>query len=180
MELPRFRYHPDPLGTGSVEITGVSCASCRQERHAVYTGPVYAETELDESLCPWCIADGSAHEAFDVEFIDAASIGRGWEPVTEPIVDEVAYRTPGFAAWQQERWFTHCGDAAAFLGQADGNDLTGRWKSAAHLIRAESSLGKSEWADLLQQLAKGKAGSPTAYVFECLRCGQLGGYWDGH
>ena len=38
------------------------------------------------------------------------------ESVSDEIVAEVAYRTPGFTGWQQERWFTHCA-AGEFLGR---------------------------------------------------------------
>jgi len=34
----------------------------------------------------------------DDEFIHRAGL----------VVEEVAYRTPGFSGWQQERWWTHC------------------------------------------------------------------------
>jgi uncharacterized protein CbrC (UPF0167 family) len=36
--------------------------------------------------------------------------------VPADVVEEVAHRTPGFSTLQQARWWTHCGDAAAFLG----------------------------------------------------------------
>jgi uncharacterized protein len=180
VELPTFRYHPDPVDTGSIELVAVLCAACGENRPAAYTGPVYAEEELDGQLCPWCIADGSAHEKFDAEFTDAASVGLGWEPVPKQVIEEVAFRTPGFSGWQQERWYTHCADAAVFLGQADGNDLSGKWAAAVPAMRADLALSDADWVHLLEHLAKGRTGSPTAYVFECLHCGQLGGYWDSH
>jgi hypothetical protein len=38
------------------------------------------------------------------EFVDRDFIGGGdWEPVRTEIADEIAYRTPGFSGWQQER-----------------------------------------------------------------------------
>jgi uncharacterized protein len=122
VELPAFRYHPDPLATGSIQASDGVCVCCKRARGFVYTGPVYAEDDLDDVLCPWCIADGSAHERFDAEFADADDVGGGSD-VPRNVVDEVAFRTPGFTGWQQERWKTHCGDAAAYLGQADTSDL---------------------------------------------------------
>jgi uncharacterized protein CbrC (UPF0167 family) len=87
VELPTFRYHPDPIGTESVELSDAECVRCEQARGAIYVGPVYAEDELDESICPWCIADGSAHEEFDAEFTDAAGVGTGagWDAVVEEV-----------------------------------------------------------------------------------------------
>jgi uncharacterized protein CbrC (UPF0167 family) len=35
----------------------------------------YAIEELEDAFCPWCIADGSAAEQFDAEFVDPEAIG---------------------------------------------------------------------------------------------------------
>ena len=48
------------------------CVCCGERRGYIYAGPVYSERELSDSLCPWCIADGSAHSRFGAEFTDAA------------------------------------------------------------------------------------------------------------
>src|SRR5687768_12655378 len=104
LQLPTFRYHPDPIATGSIAASDTRCRVCHQIRGYIYTGPVYAAEELDEGICPWCIADGTAHVQYDAEFVDAAAIGGygDWDAVPPPIVAEVAYRTPGFSGWQQE------------------------------------------------------------------------------
>src|SRR5690242_9348045 len=119
--LPTFKYHPDPIGTGSVVESTVVCPCCGKARGYTYQGPVFSEHDnLDQCLCPWCIADGSAHEKFDADFTDPDGVGDygSWDAVPQSVVQEVACRTPGFTGWQQERWWTHCGDAAAFLGLA--------------------------------------------------------------
>ena len=66
------------------------------------------------AICPWCIADGTAAARFGAAFTDAAGVGGygDWDDVPPSVVDEVSQRTPGFTGWQQERWWTHCGDAA--------------------------------------------------------------------
>jgi uncharacterized protein len=175
--LPVFKYHPDPVATGAVVASDVVCASCGKARGAVYVGPVYAEEELDGKICPWCIADGSAHEQFEAEFTDLAEIGGGeWDDVPEEIAEEVACQTPGFCGWQQERWFAHCGDAAAFLGRAGREELETLWKDALPAIRESSGLSGKQWEDFLQALDKDNG--PTAYVFRCLHCGAYGGYQD--
>ncbi|WP_281168175.1 CbrC family protein [Sporichthya polymorpha] len=56
-ELPVFRYHPDPVGTGSIEATEDTCEFCDLPRGWRYTANIYAEEEF-ETVCPWCIADG--------------------------------------------------------------------------------------------------------------------------
>jgi len=175
--LPRFRYHPDPVATGSIEPSDTVCVCCGQARGYIYTGPVNAAEELDDSLCPWCIADGSAAERFDAEFTDAAGIASGlWPAVPDAVTEEVSRRTPGFTGWQQERWWTHCGDAGEFLGRAGVDDLTGRWAGALAAIRDDALVDAGDWEEILASLDPD--GDATAYVFRCRECGQLGGYAD--
>ena len=74
---------------------------------------------FDESLTAR-IADGSAAQQFDAEFVDAAGVGDygSWDQVSSAIVDTVSRQTPGFTGWQQESWWTHCGDAAGSSANA--------------------------------------------------------------
>ena len=185
--LPTFRYHPDPLATGSVKASDRACRVCGRSRGYVYAGPVrHAVEDLDNAICPWCIADGSAHAGFGAEFTDPEGVGgfdygNRWDPVPREVAEEVAYRTPGFFTWQSDRWWTHCGDAAEFLGYAGHEELTNEWRGAVDVIRREvgwDSASDDEWADLLREFDRD--GSPSAYVFRCKHCGQLGGFWDCH
>jgi uncharacterized protein CbrC (UPF0167 family) len=181
MDLPLFKYHPDPVATGSVEIRNARCACCGEDREAVYVGSVYAEANLDESICPWCIGSGLAHERFEAEFTDRAAVGGddldSRNPVPQEVTEEVAYRTPGFSGWQQERWLVHCGDACAFLGPAGKREL-GAYGSEDLLesIRADAEMDESEFQDYLDALDRDSG--PTAYVFRCLHCGRHLGYSD--
>jgi uncharacterized protein CbrC (UPF0167 family) len=113
MELPDFKYHPNPIATGSIVPSTEACPVCRESRGFAYDGAPYGTNEL-EHICPWCIADGSAHEKFGVGFTDTEGVGGygQWEKVSKEVVEEVAFRTPGFASWQQEHWYTHCEGAA--------------------------------------------------------------------
>jgi uncharacterized protein CbrC (UPF0167 family) len=176
--LPRFRYHPDPVSTGTIEPSETQCLACGQARGYIYTGPVYAEDELDEQICPWCIADGRAHRDLGAEFTDAHGVGGGgaWETVPDAVISTIVERTPCFSGWQQERWFTCCGDAAAFLGRAGARELEAYGSAALEAIRAEAGLEGSQWAEYLAALDAD--GSPTAYIFRCLHCGRIGGYSD--
>jgi uncharacterized protein len=178
--LPTFRYHPDPLATGSIAPSGAVCRSCGQPRGYIYTGPVYAVEELTDELCPWCIADGSAAARFDARFVDPAGIGDygSWDPVSADTVEAVSRRTPGFNGWQQESWWTHCGDAAAFLGSAGHQELIGQWAEAIPTIRAHLRFSDAQWRQYFEALDR--TAGPTAYVFQCLHCGLLGGYSDHH
>jgi len=95
--LPKFKYHPNPIATGSVERSDVKCVCCGQARGFVYTGPVYSVENYEDCICPWCIADGSAHEKLEASFHDESGVGGGgeWDEVPGEVVEEVAWRTPG-------------------------------------------------------------------------------------
>jgi uncharacterized protein len=117
--LPDFPYHPDPIATGAIAESEAVCVNCGQARGFIYTGPVYAEEDLSEALCPWCIADGTAAARFDAAFTDVDVLP---DDVPAETIVRVMRRTPGFGGWQQEHWMFHCGDGAAFLGTADEDD----------------------------------------------------------
>jgi uncharacterized protein CbrC (UPF0167 family) len=119
-ELPQFKYHPSPLSTGAIEDSDAVCECCGRARGFVYRGPVYCEAEVHD-VCPWCIADGAAHAKWGAEFTDGAAVGGygKWCGVPEEVRQEVARRTPGFSTIQEARWWTHCGDAAEFVGLDD-------------------------------------------------------------
>jgi len=172
--LPEFPYHPDPRGTGFVVESEARCRACGAVRGYIYIGPVYAAEELDEALCPWCIADGTAAAKFDAEFTDT-----GWgvpDDVPREVTEQIARRTPGFSGWQQEHWLYHCGDGAAFLGRAGRNELEAH-PDALDVLRHEHD----DWPpDQVEEYlaALDEEGQPTAYVFRCRHCGQHLAYSD--
>ena len=171
--------HPDPVANGVLVPSETSCVRCGEKRGWVYTGPVYAIGEYDGCICPWCIADGTAHEQLGASFTDEDGIGGEgeWDAVPTPVLEEVAHRTPGFAGWQQERWWTHCGDAAQFLGCVGQNELEAHGSEAVAAIRRSTGLDDGpEWRRFYAALNKN--GSPRAYLFRCTACGALGGYQD--
>ena len=179
MSFPIFKYHPDPLETGSVIQSEAECICCGQARGYIYTGPAYAVEDYEECLCPWCISDGSAHEKLEVSFTDESGIGGygDWDDVPDEVVEEVAFRTPGFSGWQQEQWWTHCGDAAQFIGRVGQKELTAFGPQAIVAIQDSTGLSDGpEWDRFFSALDKD--GSPMAYLFRCTKCGELGGYQD--
>ncbi|HEY4245270.1 MAG TPA: CbrC family protein [Lacunisphaera sp.] len=178
MSLPIFKYHPDPIATKSVVASDAECLCCGKRRGYIYTGPVFAEEELADSICPWCIADGTAHTRFNAEFTDAAGVGSygRTQPVSTAIIEEVSFRTPGFTGWQQERWITCCADASAFLGRAGKKELEAKWPDVVPALMEEAGMDEASWPDYAKHMDYD--GSPTAYVFRCLHCGKLSGYSD--
>ena len=177
-DLPVFKYHPDPVVTGSFIPSDTMCRACEFQTGWIYIGPTYSQEELDEAICPWCIADGTAHEKFNVEFLDPPALGDygSWSPVPQSVLEEICYRTPAFNGFQQERWFTHCNDGAIFLGCAGKSELENLGSEAIETIKLESGYTDEEWEDYFSQMDKDFG--PTAYLFRCCHCGTLGGYSD--
>jgi uncharacterized protein CbrC (UPF0167 family) len=166
--LPVFRYHPDPVASGSVMPSDRTCRSCGLARGHIYTGPVYAEEELTGAICPWCIADGSAHKKFDAVFVDSEGLD---DDAPEEAIGEITERTPGFSSFQSERWPGCCGDAAAFVAPAGIAELRaepGLEGEALSYIVYEMGISGGAATRLLQSLNRDKG--PTAYLFRCLRC----------
>ncbi|MFD4788108.1 CbrC family protein [Streptomyces sp. NPDC058459] len=98
-EIPYFRYHPDPMATGSVVASDAACACRGRERGYVYTGPVYAAEQLGGRLCPWCIADGTAAARYEAQFCGDV-VG---DDVSREVLMAIAERTLGFTGWQEEQ-----------------------------------------------------------------------------
>lgn len=159
--LPRFRYHPDPLATGAFVRQTTTCPACGRERGFAYTGPFYAEDEI-EGLCPWCIADGSAARKYDGFFMDYA----GFEPVDDPArTDELLLRTPGYVSWQGGRWPSHHGDYCAFLGEVNWSDL----EALGAVEDVVPDLAAFRWTR--EEARQYLSGFACGYLFRCLICG---------
>jgi uncharacterized protein CbrC (UPF0167 family) len=174
-ELPTFRYHPDPVGTGSVVPSAEECEVCGTARGWVYDGPTYGAGD-GARVCPWCIADGSAAAQLDVEFTD---IGVGVpDGVDNQSLVELATCTPGFLGLQQEHWLYHCGSPAAFLGPAGSAEVAAQPDAVAMLQHEQRELGWSE-AETDEYVGHlSIEGDATAYLFQCLRCGTQLAYSD--
>lgn len=112
MNLPQFRYHPDPVGSGSIVTSIDVCKCCGQARGYIYKASVYSTHEIEDAICPWCIADGSANRKFKATFVDTEAFDEGVSKATQ---NEISQRTSGFASWQTEQWPACCGNATGFL-----------------------------------------------------------------
>ncbi|MBF5007547.1 CbrC family protein [Diaphorobacter sp. NR2-3-3-1] len=165
-ELPVFRYHPDPVASGSIEQNNtLVCPCCEMRTGWVYVSEPYGPGRQPPHLCPWCIADGSAARKYGSSF--AGDI----EGVVPPAVaQEVDRCTPGFIAWQTERWLTHCGDAAAFIGPVG-------WDTLQQFPDAQASVLNDGCSESTLPLIT-REGDLTAYLFKCLHCGTHLAYAD--
>jgi hypothetical protein len=155
--LPSFRYHPDPIATGSIKPSSVACICCGQARGYIYTASVYCLDTIREQLCPSCIADGSAAERFDAMFCDDHSLTKAG--LAAEIIAEVTRRT-----------LSCCDDACEFHGGVSRDEL--RSLSGAAL---DSFLASTGWtAAQLTEFAPNyqPGGSPAIYKFVCRHCKQ--------
>lgn len=178
MELPAFRYHPDPLRSGSIVAAPVRCAACGETRDHRYDGPVYGETDVADGICPWCIADGTAAERLGATFVDSEAFA---SDTPDAAMTEIMERTPGYAAWQSEMWPACCGDATAFIGPTGIAEVRAEQRELelpllSHIIHEMriSGRGATRLLDSLDRDA-----GPTAYVFRCLTCERAHFHIDG-
>ena len=171
--LPAFRYHPDPVATGAVRPDSSPCGYCGLARGFAYVGPVYGASRPAGKPCPWCIADGSAAARFGVFFTDDDPLARAG--IAPEIIDDVALRTPGYSAWQQESWLAHCDDACEFHGDASVEDVLHAVEATRADWRRASGLSEAHWS----RIASGyqPMGNPAFYKFVCRHCAlvRLGG-----
>ena len=91
-------------------------------------------------------------------------------------MDEICFRTPSFNGWQQEKWYTHCNDAAIFVGLAGKRELESLDRAAYDFIKLHSETTMRPWVEYFSQMDIN--GSPIAYLFRCRHCGAWGGYSD--
>lgn len=161
--LPRFRFHPDPVASGSLVPSRAQCACCDQRRGYTYTSTLYAHENVP-GLCPWCIANGSAAAKFGASFVDDGPLVRaGIDP---DLIDEVCRRTPGFATFQTEVWQVCCGMPGTFRGPLDADGM-------ARLTDDELGwLNVPSWQrDLWRVMDPARTGV-AVFVFDCLTCGR--------
>jgi uncharacterized protein CbrC (UPF0167 family) len=172
MDLPVFKYHPDPIASGSVVKSDKVCACCNEAKGYIYDGSVYGEEEtdaLDGAVCPWCIADDTAHKKFGASFNDAEGL---FDQVAPAVADEIEFRTPGYAGWQQDHWLACCGDAAAFREPVGYAEIAQRYPFLEAVLMQCIAEDWGMTGDAATQFYRSldRERGPTAYVFTCLHC----------
>jgi len=166
--LPTFRYHPNPVATGNFKESDKVCVCCGEARGYIYTGSVYARERLRDSICPWCIADGSAARKFRALFSDSEPLVQSGVP--EETIEEVTTRTPGYNSWQQEIWLSCCKDACEFHGDAPRQELLALQGEGLVKTLAEWHWNEKNWPQFVQYYKPG--GNPAVYKFVCRHCGK--------
>lgn len=167
-DLPIFKYHPDPLGTGSIAPSDNPCECCGLTRGFLYTCNFYS-LGSESAFCPWCIVSGKAATEFDGIFCDDFSLVDSGLPNT--VIEEVTQRTPGFSSWQSEVWLTCCKDACEFHGDATVDEIKNL--NAHQLLQLHEATGLS--SATLQIMVENyiPASSPAFYKWKCRVCHRL-------
>lgn len=175
MNLPNFKYHPDPIKTDSIKVSDVSCECCKRQMGYVYSGSLYSASDVSD-VCPWCIANGEAHQMFDIQFttLEPAIFDPENPPEQEcsdAACEELLHRTPGFSSFQEQSWLSHCGDFCAFHGLATVGDF-----------KRISDQEKARFADVeyltdahIATLQEGADDTEHHYYFKfvCLNCSEV-------
>ncbi len=122
--LPKFPYHRDPVASGSVRESDDACECCGLSRGVLYQSVVYSRHSV-ESLCPWCIADGSAATKYEASFFDAYFCDEHQESIELPSEWQriVFGQTIGFATFNPIGWWVHCGEPAEFVTRNEPYDM---------------------------------------------------------
>ena len=168
MELPKFKYHPDPVATGNIVKSDECCECCGEKRGYIYNSTIYAEEEI-EFICPWCISNGEASTKFDGMFSDDYPLVDAG--ISESIINEVTRKTPGYNSWQQEEWQSHCDDACEFHGDATKKELEELKDTQLSEFLAVQLVDQNTWENILDAYEPG--GNPAIYKFICKHCNKL-------
>jgi len=164
--LPDFRYHPDPMATGSFKVSSAVCDCCGQSRGFEYASSIYSKQRKRPTLCPWCIASGEAAAKYSGMFSDDYPLRKAG--IAEGIIREVCERTPGYNSWQQEVWQSHCSDACEFHGDAEPAELRALSNGALADLLRHNMIKQDHWRALVQGYQRG--GNPAVYKFVCRHC----------
>jgi uncharacterized protein len=178
-DRPVFRYHPDPVATGSATSSDDPCDLCGRPAGFKYIGGhVYGGPDV---LCLRCIGDGTAAHRLARPDGPAEFTDMSWgvpSDIPKTVLEEVSQRTPGFLGWQQEHWLYHCSDAAAFLGRVGWDDVKEMPDAHASLLDDLTQLGVDPEEAERQVRLLHPDGDLTGYLFQCLHCGTRLAYSD--
>lgn len=173
MNIPKFKYFPDPIKVGSIKESDQTCECCGQKRGYIYTSTMYSSQNV-EYLCPWCIHNGKAAKKFDGFFNSFGDMTDELDDpyeISEEIALEISSQTPGFASFQEEEWQVHCNDGCEFHGLATVGDLKRISQKEEERLMRISYLDKSE----LEHLQEGDSSIELDYFFKfkCRHCNEI-------
>ena len=161
--LPKFKYNPNVYDNGIVIFNNGICQCCGKNVKA-YLGFMYSKEEVN-CICLDCVADGSAAEKFDGEFIEYPE-----KRLNEEAFNELMHRTPGYVSSQGENWLDCCDDYCEFIGEVGTQELIekGIVDEVFDELKQNGKFQDIEW---LKERLKIN-GSITGYLFKCRKCGK--------
>lgn len=170
--VPKFKYHPNPLKTGSIVSKKIDCSSCGKKSNYSYEGPFYSQDTLS-GICPYCIASGFAAKKYNGEFTTTYQC----EVNNDVKKDELLHKTPGFNSAQEGHWLSHCDDFCEFLGEVSWNEIVrlGIEKEIEEDYK-ENYPEEFDFQDVKHSLEIG--GCIAGYLFRCLHCKKYRLYVD--
>ena len=169
MDLPNFRYFADPVASGAIGPSENVCSCCSERRGLAYLGNVHpraANGVEPETICAWCLADGSAARKFNLEFVRRRALSG--EILRDEVLVELTTKTPAFAAWQEPKWICHCQDACVFHGDLSLEEAQNpNWTAAAEFLGESVEAAKSLWSEIA---ANYRPADPSVLKFVCRHC----------
>lgn len=171
MDLPHFKYHPDPLKTNIVTKKNFQCVCCDQQRNLLYIGPVYSlHEDIEEKICVWCLADGSAAKKFDAEFAGELDSSPNISPHA---MKEFTERTPGYICWQDPVWLTHCDDICEFHGDFSKEELLEHFEDLKIYAKESLRCDESQIREIVSDYDPEGNINPAFYKFVCRKCKKI-------
>lgn len=190
-KLPSFKYHPNAYSVGIFEqVPKRNCSICDRETTYIYSGPFYSTDDVN-NVCPWCIHDGRAAKEYNailqgvveyenkllsvcfndeinnyMYFIDDEEV----DIMDDENLNEILFQTPGYIAWQEAQWLSHCNEFCAFIRYLDKSELDSMKDDLEEEIR---------FLDEYYGLTLEQIGDDMGlYLFQCLKCGKYRLYSD--
>lgn len=195
MQLPYFKYHPDPISTGSIEKSSKICEACEKLRGYIYIGSFYSKDNVSD-ICPWCIDSGFAAEKYDGSFVAQIDLDQVVDTIeTKKSVfgtflaklgviksstddrlndnwsEELFRKTPGFSSYQEEIWLSHCEAPCEFRGIATAEDF----KNISEEEKLKLFQNSSVCDEYLKELQEGANETKHEYYFKfvCSSCNEI-------
>ncbi|HBB56227.1 MAG TPA: hypothetical protein DCZ49_08600 [Hyphomonadaceae bacterium] len=116
--LPHFAFFVDPFKDDAFERSEEACACCGKPRGWRATCGIYSEADPD-TICPWCVADGSAARKFRGHFNTLETV----DGLSQEHAKAITERTPLPLTWQDFDWPCADGEPCVYLGHVRGDVL---------------------------------------------------------
>jgi len=167
LQLPKFKYNPNPIETECLEKSDKTCEICNKKRGYIATSIMRCVDTIYD-ICPWCIADGSASKKHNGEFVVNIENANS---LSSEILQEISYRTVSYPAYQELVWLTHCNDGCEFLGHACEQDFKFISEEETQRLIDEKTFTKEHIENL--KISNDTSELPYLLKFRCVHCNEL-------